>query len=305
MGIYRLKPIVDKTIWGNNRLNQLRYNSQDFGGTSWEISFHPYGSNLIEGSNQTLLDLLNQDSLALIGDIDVERVLRLAYLDAKDWLSIQLHPTLDYALRHDIKDYEKSEAWYIIKAQEGAYLKAGSDIENLDELKEAIENGSIVDRMIDHPVEAGDFIYLPAGTLHALGAGILAIEVSTNSNTTYRVYDFGRTDDQGNPRELHVQQVLDNVDLSLKPQLIKTEKLINQFQTLTDNEHFVVTCLDVEDHFIFDTFNNALYITVLNQGLKINGLETKIYDNLFISSEVDTIEIEGRGRLLISHSKYE
>lgn len=302
MPIYLPVPIVDQTIWGSNRLNKLRYNRDEIGGTSWEISFHDYGSNALVNAEGTLRDHLEDNPEAMIGSIDPKRLLRLCYLAAKEWLSIQLHPNHEYASRENIGDNGKYEAWFIIEADKNATLKAGTHIKSLEQLKASIEDGSIVEQMIDHPVKAGDFIYIPAGTLHALGAGIVAIEVGTNSNTTYRVYDYGRTNDQGQPRELHVQQVLETVDLSLKPQVVSVEPLVNEIQILTENDQFTVAYLEFEGVLEFGLMGSPLYLTILEGEITINDMGVKTFDNLFVSSDVQTLLIEGKGRLLISYT---
>lgn len=302
MAIYKPIPIVDQTIWGSNRLNLQRDNSDQKGGTSWEVSFHEYGSNAVVDESGTLKDLLEKDQVAMIGSLDPNRVLRICYLDTKEQLSIQLHPTVQYAQEHQIGDYGKSESWYIIEAQPGSTIKAGTDIETIEELKANIENGSIANRMIEHPVKPGDFIYIPAGTLHALGAGIFAVEVGTNSNTTYRVFDYNRTDDQGHRRELHIDQVLATVDLGLKPTVISVEPTVNELYILTENEHFTVGLLEFDGSLEFELMGSPLYLTILDGDMTINSETFDNLDNLFVSGVEETLFIEGRGKLLISYT---
>lgn len=301
MAIYKTIPLVDKTIWGGNTLNKLRNNTSDNGGTSWEISFHEYGPSPIVGNDKNLLDLLNENQKDMIGSVSKEKVLRLAYLDSKEPLSIQLHPTLEYS--KNISDYGKYEAWYILEAKPGAKLIAGTSITDKEALEKAIKDLTIENHLIYHEVKAGDFIYIPAGCIHGLGADILAIEVSTNSNTTYRVYDYDRRDSQGNPRQLHISEVLANVDLSIKPKLIHTQQKIGE-QLLIENDHFKVECVDVIESYTKTLDGNALYITSIGGDITLESetqeLELKLFDNVFVSSSTKKLGIKGRGRLLIS-----
>ncbi|NLP22459.1 MAG: hypothetical protein GX368_06495 [Erysipelotrichaceae bacterium] len=301
--IYQLKPITDITIWGGKILNEIRGLKDTKGGTSWEISFHPYGINEVIGLNTNLKELLDKDPKGLIGDIDKEEVLRLAYLDADEWLSVQLHPNNDYALNNGY-DYGKFEAWYIIDAKPNAKLMAGTTIESKEELIEAIESGNIEEKMIYHPVKKGDFIYIPANALHALGKDILAIEISTNSNTTFRVYDYKRKDKDGNLRELHLKQVVDCVDLSLLPTVISSDDSVkNELIPLTQNEYFEVYRVNIDEKFTLNNIeNDAWYVTILNKGLEIETIKTKLSENLLVSAKINSFTIKGNGSILLSRT---
>ncbi|MBR0416997.1 MAG: class I mannose-6-phosphate isomerase [Firmicutes bacterium] len=132
-------------------------------------------------------------------------------IDARDMLSVQVHPDDVYARDHGL-DRGKTECWYVVSSRPGAFLYCGfGDEKNVGktELKEAIEDGSIEKYLSKIFVEPGDFIYIPAGTVHAIGAGIQLLEVQQNSTTTYRLYDYKRKDASGNERELHVKEGLE------------------------------------------------------------------------------------------------
>ena len=118
-------------------------------------------------------------------------MVRLAFLDAKDDLSIQVHPFDEYAHKHE-NDEGKTESWYILKAEEGATLVAGTTIADADVLKKAVEDNTVEKYVRKIPVQEGDFVCIDAGMLHALGKGIVALEIGQNSNVTYRFYDYDR-----------------------------------------------------------------------------------------------------------------
>ena len=304
MVILKPEPIFDYTLWGDSKMAKYLGNYGGEFGTIWEISFHDYGSNHIEGSNKTLQDYLKEDTMKIIGSSNQDSLLRLCYLDARESLSVQLHPTIEYANKN-LKDNGKYEAWYIIEALPGAKLAAGTTLTSLEELKASIELGDLEKYLIYHQVKAGDFIYLPAGCIHALGADILALEVSTNSNTTFRVFDYGRTDDMGNLRELHISQVLDNVDFSLKPKILELgDKIFNSPHIIVENQFFNIELVDVNGEVEIKMDGRALYISILGDSLNLVDnkeiIQTCRFDNYFVTAETHELKICGNGRVLIS-----
>ena len=127
-------------------------------------------------------------------------------LDANDWLSVQVHPDDAYGLEHE-GELGKTECWYIIAADEGSEIIYGHNAKSKEELRQQIEDKNWDALLTKVPVKAGDFFYVPSGTMHAIGAGILILETQQSSDTTYRVYDFDRKDDKGNLRELHLENL--------------------------------------------------------------------------------------------------
>lgn len=307
MAIYKVKPLYDQTIWADERISQLRGLKDKGWGTSWEISFHRYGSNLVSDEDATLLDLLDKNPKAMIGDTDRERVLRFAYLDAKSALSIQLHPTVEYAKKHD-NDYGKYEAWYILDVKPGSTLVAGSKTRDINLFKSAIQDQTLEKYLQTYEVKPHDFVYLPAGCVHALGGGILAVEISTNSNTTYRVYDYGRVDSYGKSRELHLDKAFDNLDLSLQPQIGHvplTDGGKPGVNTFLKTPHFSWTCIDLVGEYVINEITEALYVTVLEDNISIIEPESgnkKVfykYDHAFLSADTKNAVISGYGRILV------
>ena len=162
-------------------------------------------------------------------------------LDANDWLSVQVHPDDAYGLEHE-GELGKTECWYIIDAEEGAEIIYGHNAKTKEELASLIEAGDWDGLLSKTPVKKGDFFFVPSGTMHAIGPGILILETQQSSDTTYRVYDFDRRDDQGNKRELHIQQSLDVLNLgdpeNSVPATVKTLQL--ESTCLTSNSFFAV-----------------------------------------------------------------
>lgn len=229
-----LKPIPDYTIWGGDLISSTRGYDKNYG-TWWEVSAHPYCTNEVVGTDKTLQQLIDEDKEGMLGPgLGQFEILRLAFLDAKDRLSVQVHP--DDAHK-PADDFGKYESWYVVAAEPGAKLAAGTKTSDADEIRKALEDGTLEELIAYQPVKAGDFIYIPAGLLHALGAGITALEVGTNSNTTYRFYDYGRKDAKGNLRPLHLKESFETADFSKKPVFVPADA---KDHILTDNDHFSV-----------------------------------------------------------------
>ncbi len=223
-----LEPIYKEKVWGGRSLERLGRTLPGGPATSigesWELadlaSTSPSGgggdpahSRILNGPlmKRTLNDVMNDFGPLLTGEKGLsagsEFPLLLKYLDARENLSVQVHPSADYAAEHP-GAHLKSEAWYVVAADPGAVIYKGvREGTSRAEFEAAIADGSVVDLLISVAAVPGDCHYLPSGTCHALGAGILVAEVQTPSDTTFRVFDWGRTD-----RELHVEAALDSID---------------------------------------------------------------------------------------------
>ncbi len=202
-----LKPAVKDYLWGGNRL-KTRYNIESdllVAAEAWMLSTHKNGPCTIQ--NGALAGRSLKEALDAWGQTAPDILVKL--IDAHDRLSLQVHPDDAYAAKHH-QSRGKTEMWYVLDAEPGAELICGfeKDITTAD-FAAHIENGT-ADKAVAHfPVKTGDVFFIPAGTVHAIGAGILIAEVQQNSDVTYRVWDWGRVGADGKPRELHVQRALD------------------------------------------------------------------------------------------------
>ena len=208
-----MKPVFQEKIWGGSRLKTVfGYDiPSDKIGEDWAISAHPNGVSMIENGpykGQTL-DQLWANEKALFGQ-PTEDVfpLLIKILDAEDDLSVQVHPDDTYGLKHE-GELGKTECWYVIDAQPGAEIIYGHNAQTKEELTTMIQEGRWEDLLTRVPVKKGDFFFVPSGTIHAIGKGIMILETQQSSDTTYRVYDYDRKDDAGQTRELHIQQSID------------------------------------------------------------------------------------------------
>jgi len=222
--LYPLKftPICKDKIWGGNKLHDLL--NKEFPelpncGESWEISgvqndISVVSNGFLKGNNlEELIEVYMGD---LVGEKIFEKFgtefpLLVKFIDANDDLSIQVHPDDEMALeRHD--SFGKTEMWYVVQADPGARLIAGFNRKiNKEEYINCLESGELEEILNYEEVKAGDVFFMPAGRVHAIGKGIVVAEIQQTSDVTYRIYDFNRVDDQGNPRELHTDLAVDAI----------------------------------------------------------------------------------------------
>ena len=212
MNILKLTPSCKDYLWGGNRLRS------DFGiksdlnplAEAWVLSCHPDGpSYLADGT--TLADYVTAHPGCLGTDCEKfeQFPILTKFIDAKNNLSIQVHPSNEYALKNE-HQYGKTEMWNVLDCEPGAFLYYGFDHEiSKAEFEERIKNNTLTEVLNAVPVHKGDCFFIPAGTLHAICKGIVIAEVQQNSNVTYRVYDYGRVGADGKPRALHVKQALE------------------------------------------------------------------------------------------------
>ena len=221
----KLSPVFKDYLWGGTRLKTEFSKQSDMTplAESWELSAHKDGqSTVAEGSyaGMTLTAYLDTVGREVLGT-NCEKYdyfpLLIKLIDAKGDLSVQVHPSDAYALEHE-GEYGKTEMWYILDCEEGAALYYGfKEDTTREEYEAAIQEGRLTDILNRVPVRRGDVFFIPAGTVHAIGAGILICEIQQNSNTTYRVYDYNRRDKDGNLRPLHVEKALAVSDLKKSP----------------------------------------------------------------------------------------
>lgn len=221
-----LNPVFQEKIWGGNRLKTV-FNYEipsNKTGECWAISAHPNGTCSIQNGpykGQKLDDLWQSQPDLFGGSHGDVFPLLTKILDAADDLSVQVHPDDAYGLKHE-GELGKTECWYVIAAEPGAEIIYGHHAKTKEELAKMIAEGQWDNLLRRIPVKQGDFFYVPSGTIHAIGSGIMILETQQSSDTTYRVYDYDRTDDQGNLRELHVAQ---SVAVTTVPHLDPTPEI--------------------------------------------------------------------------------
>ena len=226
----KMQPVLVERPWGGRRLADILGKTLPPDtriGESWELADHPNGrSRVADGplAGQTLREVLERHGPEILGRASPARAwaarfgLLIKFIDATDRLSVQVHPDDAYASAHAPGESGKTECWVVVHAEPGAWLinglKPGT---TRDRFADALKKGRIEELLVQRPVKAGDFVWVPAGTVHAIGPGIVLAEVQKNSDLTYRVYDWGRVGLDGKPRPIQVAEALESIRFAGDP----------------------------------------------------------------------------------------
>ncbi len=312
----KLKPVFKEIVWGGNRLKNDYGFESDLKNIAeaWMLCARNDGDNIIlngtnAGESFTTYIKNNKSVLGIKGQSYDEFPLLIKFIDAKADLSVQVHPDDEYAKKHE-NSYGKTEAWYILDCDEGAELIYGFNKElTSDEFRSSIADNTFLNYVNKVKVKKGDVFFINAGTLHAIGSGILLAEVQQNCNTTYRVYDYNRLVD-GKPRELHVEKAIDVTD-TVPPtrggdpdsELVFDGAATKQ--ELCQCEFFKMDTLDVNGTYSFNISKESFVsLLVLNGKGKVsyNGetLDIIAGDSVFLPASDSIAELSGNVKLLIS-----
>ncbi|MBR1530099.1 MAG: class I mannose-6-phosphate isomerase [Oscillospiraceae bacterium] len=287
-----LKAACKDYIWGGNRLREYgKESDKDRIAESWELSCHPDGESVIasgEYEGMTLKAFLeeNPDALGVYCEKFDRFPVLIKLIDAKENLSLQVHPDNAYAMKQE-HDWGKTELWYIIEAEPGAEIIYGfKDSITKEQFQFAIKNHSILNWVQHVPVKAGDVFYIPAGTVHAIGKGILLAEIQQSSNLTYRIYDYDRG------RELHIDKALDVTRLTPAENPAPEEPVIRDgftAQYLKRCPFFTVQKITASESSVgyYDSFRHLLILDG-DAVIEIDGQEVPIKkgDSIFIPAGV-------------------
>lgn len=310
----KLTPAFKDYLWGGQRLKTDFYKDTDLTplAESWELSAHRDGQSTVatgvyRGMTFTAyLEVLGKAALGTAcGKYDYFPLL-IKLIDAKGDLSVQVHPSDEYALEHE-GEYGKTEMWYVLDCEEGAALYYGfKEDTTREEYETAIKEGRLTDILNRVPVKRGDVFFIPAGTVHAIGAGILICEIQQNSNTTYRVYDYNRRDKNGNLRPLHVEKALAVSDLRKSPALPEIPD--GEDVLLAECGYFAVRRLRFAGRgTVTATAESFTALTVTEgEGTLSDGESTLSFrkgDTLFIPAQEADFTITGACEMILSRAK--
>lgn len=311
-----LKSTVKDYLWGGNRLIE-EFGFEPVGekaAEAWVLSCHKDGASTVVGGEydgRTLPEALEQMGPAARGKNAArfrEFPLLIKLIDAHDKLSIQVHPSDEYALAH-AGEYGKTEMWYVVDAEEGAGLIYGFNrVVSREEFAARIANNTLTEVLNFVPVKKGDVFFIEAGTIHAIGAGLLIAEVQQNSNTTYRVSDYGRLGADGKPRALHVEEALavtDRVPPRYPYGAVGEVRKVSggTLRDLAACDKFVAKLLSVEDRITICETDSFLSALLLDGSLTFSAegetFRLKKGDSVFLPAGT-VAELAGSGELLIS-----
>ena len=306
--IIALEPVIKENIWGGNRLvTEFHYLEEGSGlGECWGISAHPHGDcRIAEGTYQgKTLSWLYQEHRELFGDIkSPEFPLLVKIIDAKDKLSIQVHPDDAYAKEHENGSLGKTECWYVMDCPEHAELIIGHNAKTRQELAEMVHAGRYEELIRRIPVKKGDFVQIVPGTIHAITPGMLILETQQSSDVTYRVYDYGRLMN-GKPREIHVEQsiAVTNVpDEADKKGFIHTQGLCpNKLHELISCEYYRVFKLNVEGSFTMDQSYPFLLVSVLDGEGKLGERVIRKGEHFILPAGFGKVAFSGKMEFILS-----
>lgn len=312
----KLKPVFKEIVWGGNRLKNDYGFESDLNNIAeaWMLCARDDGDNIIEngecaGTSFKEFIKNNKALLGTKGSSYSDFPLLIKFIDAKSDLSVQVHPDDEYAKIHE-NSYGKTEAWYILDCDEGAELIYGFNKEiSTDEFKKSIEDNTFLQYVNKVKVKKGDVFFISAGTLHAIGGGILLAEVQQNCNTTYRVYDYNRKVN-GKPRELHVEKALDvtntvpptrNGEPDSAPVTVGDATL----QDLCSCEFFKMQSVDVDGSYTFDVNKESFVSLLVISGFGTirvgeTDLQLKSGDSIFIPAGSEKVIVDGNIKVLLS-----
>ncbi len=221
---FLLSPVGKDYLWGGQRLNDDYSKGIDLDiiAETWECSTHPDGTSVVSAGefHGELLSTVLHDNPEYLGTHPISIIegglpILVKLIDANQNLSVQVHPSDEYAKEHENGSLGKSELWYVVDAEKDAKIVCGFKTDmTADAVRECIEDSSIEHYLQYVPVHKGDVFFIEAGTVHAIGAGVLIVEIQENSNLTYRLYDYNRIGKDGKKRELHIDKALDVADLT-------------------------------------------------------------------------------------------
>lgn len=305
----KLTPTIKDYLWGGTKLIEEygKKTGLEKAAESWELSTHPDGESVVatgafEGLK--LSEYIEKNGRECIGsragEFDFFPIL-IKLIDAKDSLSIQVHPDDEYALRVE-GEYGKTEMWYIVDCEPDAYLYYGLNTTvTKEEFRARIENNTLLEILNKVPVHKGDVFFIPSGTIHAICSGILICEIQQNSNTTYRVYDYDRRGKDGKPRELHIEKAVEVSNLYPAPQQIKYND-----NRLAECKYFTVEKISCSDSVKIDIDKKSFRCVTVLEGagtLEAGGRTLNVTkgESVFIPAQDGSISINGKIDAVLSY----
>ena len=297
--VVKLQPSIKSALWGGSYFQRDKNLSQEVISELWELSVRGFDSSVIasgKDKGKRLDEVLTKDDVGPVQERMPFFPLLIKLIDAKENLSVQVHPSDEYALKK-LSSYGKTEMWHIIDADEGCGLYVGFNKDySRKEVEDSLNNGTILNLLNFFRVHKGDTFFIEAGTIHAIGKGVRLIEIQQNSDITYRLYDYLRKDKNGKYRELHIKEALDVINyhkytkpasnqelLAKSPYFTVVRKTLNNNESLTLNAN--------KSSFISFTF--------LDGNGNVNDIPYKRFDTFYLPYG-KTCEIKGEGTLIIS-----
>ena len=312
----KFNALLKQTLWGGDKIIPFKHLSDKLEnvGESWEISGVKGNETLVaegEFAGQSLNDVVIALKADLVGKANYERFgnefpLLIKFIDARQDLSIQVHPTDEIAQKQG-KDRGKTEMWYIMDSDPDAKLYSGLKKEiTPEQYKEMVENDTICDALAQYAVKEGDCFFLPAGRIHAIGTGCFLAEIQQTSDVTYRIYDFKRKDKDGNYRQLHTKEAAESINYTVENNY-RTEyvPVKNQGIALVSCPYFSTAVYDLDEPMTLDYSELDSFVILI--GMKGSGTVTdgegntltlNAGESMLVPATTQTLKVEGTVKFL-------
>ena len=305
--IITLEPVFKEKIWGGRKLEtEFGYHIPDGPvGECWAISAHPNGDCVITSGEYAghTLSWLWAEHRELFGGAEGDRFpLLVKIIDAKDDLSIQVHPDDAYAAEHENGSLGKRECWYVLSAEEPGSIIVGQRAHSREEFAQMVEEGRWSDLLNEIPIKAGDFFQIDPGTVHAIKGGTVILESQQSSDVTYRVYDYDRKQDDGTLRPLHMAQALDVIDFDQVPPTTGAVELGDEpVAELESNSCYTVELIRAAGPLTVPTPHDFTCVSVVEGEGTLNGEPVAKGAHLLALSACDKLELDGTMTVVTSH----
>ncbi len=313
--MYKFEPLLKQTLWGGDKIIPFKHlNTQtERVGESWEISGVKDNETIVANGpdkGKSLNQLVCEQKAKLVGEENYQRFgdvfpLLVKFIDARQDLSIQVHPDDETAYRLG-KPRGKTEMWYTLESAPDAHLYNGLKKKiTPEEYEQMVENDTIVDALARYEIKEGDVFYIPAGRIHAIGAGSFVTEIQETSDVTFRIYDYKRKDKDGNYRELHTKEAAQSIDYTVLPNYrAGYEPILNEGVQLVECPYFTTAVYDLTEPMLLDYSeldSFVILIAVKGEGtIKANGEEMtfKMGDTILLPATTNEVKIEGEVKFL-------
>ena len=313
--MYIFEPQLKQTLWGGDRIIPFKHldTQMEAVGESWEISGVKGNETIVangKDKGKSLNQLVREQKGRLVGEENYQRFgdefpLLIKFIDARQDLSIQVHPDDEIAQRHG-KSHGKTEMWYAFASAPGAVLYNGLKRQLTPEVYEQmVENDTITEALARYEVSEGDVFFIPAGRIHAIGAGCFVAEIQQTSDITYRIYDYKRKDKNGNYRELHTKEAAESIDFRIYDnQHINYTLSKNEGVQVVSCPHFTTAVYDLTEPMTLDYSDLASFvilIAVKGQGKLIcedEEITFQMGDTVLLPATTQEVKVEGAVKFL-------
>ena len=280
MNYFKFQPLLKQTLWGGDKIIPFKHLStvMENVGESWEISGVKDNETIAAGDGRSLNQLVRDMKGRLVGEANYQRFgdefpLLIKLIDARQDLSIQVHPTDEIAHRQG-RERGKTEMWYVMDSAPDAKLYNGLKLQiTPEQYKQMVADDTICDALAQYSVKEGDCFFIPAGRIHAIGAGCFLAEIQQTSDVTYRIYDFKRKDKDGNYRQLHTQEASESINYTvLDDYRTHYQPRTNESQLLVECPYFTTAVYDLTETMTIDYSELDSFVILI--GMKGEGTLT-------------------------------